>query len=128
MKNRTNYFEVQCYEGKVRVSVNGAETILTAGNSFRIANGVVTKPATTLLFPSWIKNKSSFKSVPLAEVLAEFERQYNVTIETQVDTTLLFSGAFVHDNKKVALQSISIPFNLEYTIVDNKITLTKIEE
>lgn len=128
VKNRENYFEVKCFEGLVGVTVDGEETMLPAGNTFRIVKGNVTNSNTSLTFPTWIENESTFNSVPLSEVLAEFERQYDVKILTDTNTNVIFSGMFVHNNKKVALQSITIPFGLEYTIVNNKITLTKIEK
>ncbi len=127
VKNRDNYFEVKCFEGKVSVLHSGKLTILSAGNTLRIVNGIETNDITALEYPTWIENKSTFKSVPLSEVLDEFERQYNVVITTGIDTAVLFSGTFVHTNKDLALQSITIPFSLEYTIENNQITLKKID-
>ncbi len=127
VKNRENYFEVKCFEGLVGVEVNNEITMLPAGNTLRITSGVLTKSNTSLEFPTWILSKSSFESVPLSEVISEFERQYDVKISTDYNTDVLFTGAFVHNNKQVALKSITIPFNLEYTIVNKNITLLKVE-
>jgi len=127
VKNRKNYFEVKCFEGLVSVTFDGKETMLPAGNSLRIVNGNKVENSTDLSAPTWIDNKSSFKSVPLSEVLDELERQYDVQISTDFNTDILFTGMFVHDNKQLALKSVTIPFDLEYSIVNNKITLTKIE-
>ena len=101
--------------------------ILTAGKTVRVSYGLVSEPLTDLQAPSWIANKSSFKSVPYAQVLEEFERQYNVEIITDMNSEVLFSGAFSHNNQTSALKSITLPFGLEYTIVNNQITLTKID-
>lgn len=127
VKNRENYFEVKCFEGLVSVTIDGNETLLPAGNSLRIVNGNIVENNTDLVGPTWIDNKSSFVSVPLSEVISEFERQYDVSVKTEFNTDVLFTGTFVHNNKQVALKSIAIPFNLEYTIVNNKIILSKIE-
>lgn len=127
VKNRLNYFEVQCFEGKVQVVYQDNRTVLTAGQTIRIVDGFISNPTTDLVSPSWIANKSSFQSVPYAEVLAEFERQYDVEIKTEMNTEVLFSGVFSHNNQTSALQSITIPFGLEYTIVNKQITLTKID-
>jgi ferric-dicitrate binding protein FerR (iron transport regulator) len=127
VKNRENYFEVKCFEGLVGVEIDGDITMLPIGNTLRVSNGVVTKSNTNLDSPTWIQNTSSFKSVPLSEVLSEFERQYDVEISTDFNTDIMFTGMFVHTDKQVALKSITIPFDLEYTITNNKISLTKIE-
>ncbi len=127
IKNRTNYFEVTCFEGKVSVLHLSQITELTAGKTFRIISGIVTKGITDLQYPTWIDSFSSFKSVPYIEVIAEFERQYNSKIMTDFDTNVLFTGTFVHNNKSMALQSISIPFNLDYVIENNLIILKKVE-
>lgn len=127
VKNRTNYFEVTCFEGKVGVLYRNQITELPAGKTLRIINGVITKDITDLQYPTWIDSFSSFKSVPFTEVIAEFERQYNVKIRTDVNTKVLFTGTFVHNNMSLALQSISIPFNLNYTIENNLIILKKVE-
>lgn len=127
VKSRENYFEVKCFEGLVSVTIDGDETMLPAGNTFRIVKGSITSSNTNLTFPTWITDESSFKSVPLYEVIAEFERQYDVEVLTDYNTDILFTGMFVHTNKELALKSITIPFNLEYIIVNNRITLSKIE-
>lgn len=127
IKNRNKYFEVKCFEGKVSVSHNGETTELLAGKTIRIIDGSVYNDETKLEYPTWIENISSFKSTPLVEVIAEFERQYDVKIITESDTSLLFSGSFVHDNKDLALKSITLPFGLNYTIENNRIILKKVE-
>ena len=127
VKNRDHYFEVKCFEGIVSVNSNGKLQQLTKGNTYRILNGVVMLDSINNKQPKWIDNISSFKGVPLSEVLGEFERQYGVEIEViKVDTERIFTGSFVNNNLEQALASITIPFNLTYTKDNsNKITLYK---
>ena len=127
VKNRPNYFEVSCYEGKVSVSYQTEVIELLAGKTMRIINGVVDNDITELLYPTWIDNFSTFKSIPFKEVISEFERQYNVKISTNIDTNVFFTGTFVHNNINLALQSITLPFNLNYTIDNNLIIIKKVE-
>lgn len=127
VKNRTNYFEVTCYEGSVSVAYDGEIIKLFAGKNLRIINGVANNDITGLLYPTWIDSFSSFKSVPFKVVIAEFERQYNVKISTNFDNDMLFTGTFVHHSKNLALKSITLPFNLEYTIDNNKIIIKKVD-
>lgn len=127
VKNREHYFEVKCFEGLVRVSINNEQVDLPAGKTLRIISGAVSKDLTDLTHPTWIDSFSSFKSVPFSEVIDEFERQYDVKINTDIDASKLFTGMFVHNNRELALKSISLPFNLEYSIKDKHITLRKFE-
>jgi len=129
IKNRKDYFEVKCFEGKVNVLYDNEVTSLPAGKTMRVINKNVYRDITDLEHPTWIDKFSSFKSVPLFEVIAEFERQYNIKVknEFEMDMAVLFSGTFVHNNKNLAIQSIAMPFGLDYTIINNVITLNKFE-
>jgi len=122
IKQRNNYFEVVCYEGSVKVTHNTNIVILKPGNSFLLIDGkTIAKEKETSLNPSWINNESTFKSMPFSYVLSEFERQYNVTINPQdIDLKQLFTGSFVHNNKELALKSITLPLNLNYSLQKNK--------
>ena len=127
VKQRQNYFEVTCYEGLVNVTFNSAETKLKAGDSFLIINN---KPIERLTLnakkPDWLNSLSSFISVPLSEVLDEFERQYNVKIDAKtIKQDELFSGKFTHNDINIALQSITQPLQLRYKKVNKTIILTR---
>ncbi len=125
VKQRDNYFEVKCFEGIVGVKSSNKSLRLTKGKTFRILNGVVLLDSIDVDSPNWLKHNSNFKSVPLYEVINEFERQYNVKISTKnVDKNRLFTGGFVHNNMEQALISITVPFNILYKKENqNKITL-----
>jgi len=45
-------------------------------------------------------------------------------IPKNVDPERLFTGAFSNDDMHVALQSISIPFNLSFHLENDKVVLT----
>lgn len=128
VKNRNTYFEVKCFEGKVKVHSNNQSVELTQGETVRLLNGNLAEDQTNLKRPSWMDNFSKFKSVPFAEVLAELERQYDVKIHAKVDTTMLFTGSFSHNGLEEALKSITLPFNLEYSSENKLITLYKIDQ
>ncbi len=118
VKQRDNLFEVVCYEGLVGV-VHGNNTIkLKPGDIYTILDGkLIAKEKETQNAPSWLSNESYFKSMPFKEVVAEFERQYNVTITSEsIDTTLLFTGNFKHNDMDLALKSITLPLNLKYSL------------
>ncbi len=123
VENRENIFEVYCYEGLVSVSYEGKETKLPAGSSFVVIDGnIISYTLETASFPSWIKDESSFKSMPFKFVLAEFERQHNIEVATEnVNLTKLFTGSFSNTNLDLALKSISIPSGIKFKLEDKKV-------
>ena len=127
IKQRDNYFEVICYEGKVGVTYQNQQTTLLAGDSFLMIDGkLIAKEKEKLATPSWLHNESQFISLPYKVVLEEFERQYNVTIDpTNIDVTQLFTGGFSHNNMDLALQAITLPLHVTYSKTKNTITLKR---
>lgn len=127
VKQRDNYFEVICYEGKVGVTYQNQQTTLLAGDSFLMMDGkLIAKEKEKLSTPSWLNNESQFTSLPYSIVLTEFERQYNVTIDpTNVDVLQLFTGGFSHNNIDVALKAITLPLHVSYSKNNNTIVLKR---
>jgi len=117
------FFEVTCFEGLVSVTYDGKETKLSAGNSFLAINGKIANlDASKNAHPSWIDKESTFKSIPLKYVLAEFERQHNVSVETHdIDTDQLFTGTFSNTDINLALQSISVPSQIKFKLEGSKV-------
>lgn len=118
VKERKNYFEVHCYEGLVSVTHNNKTVKLPPGKTFRVINGSIENVEDfDAKNPSWIQKESSFNSIPLDQVIAELERQYDIKIKLEgVDTSKLFTGSFTHTNEKIALQAVTIPLKLSYRI------------
>ncbi len=117
VKQRGNYFEVECFEGIVKVISANASERLKAGDRYRFSQDTPSLGKTIYQNPQWTKNVSSFERVPLAEVIAELERQYDVKVRMEkVDSDRLFTGGFVHDSLENALKSISEPLDLAYSI------------
>jgi ferric-dicitrate binding protein FerR (iron transport regulator) len=127
VKQRYNYFEVTCFEGKVAVTHNTNITKLLPGDSFFILDGkLIATEKEKLSIPSWLQNQSRFKSLPYREVIAEFERQHNVSITLEnIDDSQLFTGSFTHNDIEIALKSITLPLHLTYSKTDNIITLKR---
>ncbi|MEB8329954.1 FecR family protein [Flavobacteriaceae bacterium KMM 6897] len=124
VENRKGLFEVTCFEGLVSVTFQNKEFKVPAGSSFLAINGEVRPTiAPTTTIPYWMNHESNFKSIPLSYVLDEFERQYNVTVEIKdVDTNQLFTGTFSNTDIDLALESISVPANIQFKKLDgNKV-------
>ena len=127
VKQRESYFEVTCYEGLVGVTHNNKTVKLKPGHTFKIIDGKqLTADKETAAQPLWLHGESSFKSVPLKHVIAEFENQYDLQInKDQIDTSRLFTGSFAHNNLDLALKSVTIPLNLSYSKSGKSILLKR---
>ena len=128
VKNRGDFFEVVCYEGKVQVINDDLRNDLIRGQSYRILDGQGEKfEHIQDVSPGWLSSQSNFKSVPFSYVIQELELQYGVNIKAEnLDLEQLFTGTFEHDNLTLALKSITLPLNLKYQILaDDQIILSR---
>jgi ferric-dicitrate binding protein FerR (iron transport regulator) len=118
VKQRRNYYEVSCYEGLVSVTYNNETVKLPPGKTFRVVNKQIEDVDDSAAEnPSWMQQESSFTGIPLNQVIAELERQYDIKIKADdVDTSKLFTGSFTHTNQKIALEAVTIPLKLSYKI------------
>ena len=126
VKNREQYFEVSCFEGKVQVSHLNSSEILTPGKTLRSINGNVTLiNGETAQKPAWVEGQSVFDAIPFEMVLREVERVFNLEITpVNIDTNYHFTGSFEHTNSEIALKAITQPLNLTYKINKNEVTIT----
>ena len=129
VKERAGYFEVKCYEGLVAVTFKNKTVKLSKGKSFRVVNGEIqVADDFKSESPSWMEAESSFVKIPLNQVIAELERQYDLKVRLDdIDERQLFTGTFTHNNKDIALQSITIPLKLSYKIEGNNVTFYRYE-
>lgn len=121
--------EVICYEGKVLVTRDDHIVQLSPGNGVIIDDGLKKDLAIAVSQPPWIQEKSVFSRAPIKDVFSELEQQYEIPIHTMaIDTTLLFTGAFDHDNLDNALKAITAPLNLTYEIKTNQVNIKSVHE
>ena len=115
VKSRENLFEVNCYKGKVQVNHLNKSLNLPALNSYKYHDGKVVNEEMLFNQPSWIENKSTFKSISYIHVLDDFQRQYDIKFNLKnINTKQLFTGSFIHNDIVNALQSITLPLQLTY--------------
>ena len=123
VEQRPDFFKVACFEGSVRVSFNDMKLNLSPQQSFVVINGAITE--TTMANtpqPAWLHNESSFKSVPLKFVLAEFERQHDLKVTSEnIDLEQRFTGTFSNTDPTLALQSISVPSQIKFKFEGDKV-------
>lgn len=114
VKARKNRFDVVCYEGRVKVNYGKTQILLTHGQSVRFENGKQFSNAVNLSKPEWMDNQIAFYSENIKSILAEVQRQYNISIELNAkDTTSLFTGKLPTQNLDVALQIITTTYHLK---------------
>jgi len=122
-----DYFEVVCYEGKVKVENNTKTVILTRGESVRVYEKTFENWAqNNAEKPQWISGESSFKNVPIKYVLNKFEMQFNTKVKYPENISKIkFTGSFTNKNIETALKTICVPLNLNYKINEENIILTE---
>ena len=127
IKQRDQYYEVMCYEGLVSVTYKNKVVKLPPGKTFRVLyNKIESVDKIETKGPSWLQKESNFDRIPLRQVIAELERQYDLKIITEgVDTTKLFTGTFSNDNQKLALEAVTIPLQLSYRVKGKTIIFYK---
>lgn len=123
----TNFFEVQCFSGKVNVTnSSNVAHILTKGKAVRTYNATVTNWTFNTTEKTWMSGLSSFTETPLSEVLDALENQYQITIQNkETFAQERFTGRFVNNNLDEALQTVFEAMDIEYTLNTNIVTLSK---
>ncbi|WP_223550070.1 MULTISPECIES: FecR family protein [Aestuariivivens] len=117
--SRDAYFEVQCMEGKVRVSSNtlNEEVVLLPGDAVRVANNRLEEWNFSLDEPNWTLGESTFFNTPISQVLLALENQFQIKFDkTNIDLNKRFTGAFTHKNLNLALKTVSGPMGISYTV------------
>ena len=116
VKDTDTFFEVVCYEGKVSVTNNKKEYVLSPGNAIRKVDGKDSeKHNKENSLPSWLNGESSFVSVPLKYVILELEKQYNIQIDAhRIDDSIIFTGSFSNKDLKLALVSVFKTMDIQY--------------
>jgi len=124
--SRAHYFEVQCQEGKVKVSSSFTddEVILLPGNAVRIVSNKWEKWNYDIREPNWLLGESTFYNTPMAQVIIALENQFKITFDaSNVDLSERFTGGFTHKDLNLALKTVMIPMDIIYSAEKNKVTL-----
>ncbi|EDM44734.1 possible anti-sigma factor [unidentified eubacterium SCB49] len=126
VRYRDNKLEVTCFEGAVQVNSGTASIVLEPTHKVVIENGKISKKyLDKMKSPSWIAGESTFVSAPFVDVIKEFERQYDVVVETtNIDVSALFTGSFKHKDIGVAIETITSPMRLNFIKEGKKITIS----
>jgi transmembrane sensor len=126
VKTGDNYLKVTCFEGKVAVIKNNKRTILTKGTSLQITNDEHIKEEAVTTNPSWMAGINTYKNTPLGVIVRDLESQFHISIDTKnLELNKRLTASFGYNNVNLALKSIFIPLNLNYTLTkDNEVRFT----
>lgn len=125
VKVRETRFEVECYEGKVRVK-NGVNELLLIKGQYVIfeRNAKILSGSTAGTAPDWTKGELRFHSAALHEVIAELERVYDVNIDQNAATQSTFTGSLPGRDLPRALNFLCTTYDLEAQTIGKKIVLS----
>lgn len=125
VKERDGRLDVTCFEGKVKVTAKNNEILLTPGMSVAFQNGKLAEmPADDDTQPGWLHYEVEFRDVPLASVISEMERQYNIDIDLTAKKEMLFNGHIPMNDIATALDMIKTASHLKSEKAGNKIILS----
>ena len=121
VNSRDNFYNVTCFEGKVKVTSGKLNHILTPGKAISIQDKIVTPYTVVETTPSWTEQESSFNNVAIPAVVTELERQYNISVFGKENLQeAYFSGRFSHTNLQQALTTIFDTMEIPYTFDANR--------
>jgi len=113
--SRGNIFSVECETGKVSVTANGKEVILTPNEGVRLDLGQseLAKTDGSTKRSAWRRGSYDYKETELREVLDDVERHFNVKINMDdIPSDLNYNGQFSGTNIDSVLHQVCWPLGL----------------
>ena len=123
---RAGIFRVNCYTGRVRVSLpNGENETITPRQGVQEVDGrLLARTVDNENDIAWQQSIHHFQDQPLGEVFAELERQYLIQVEYPASLRdQPYTGSFKNGELERALQSICWPLKLSFTINQNQVLI-----
>lgn len=125
VRSRDYFFQVTCYEGAVKVTIDQKPFILKPNDLLVMEDDKISVIQNQTDLPDWKLNKTLISSQSLDIVLKEFQNYYDVNFDTSnVNTSKIYSGSFPHNNLKSALNSITLPLGLTYSLKGSTVILS----
>lgn len=115
-------FIVECITGKVAVNRTAEinqSVILTPGfkvESSASASTLKAQAFDTKRAKEWVSGVFNFDNQPLANVLAEIERQFDVEVHYEDGKQRFYTGTFSNDDLDKALSAVLRPMGLSYEV------------
>lgn len=120
---REGQLRVACKTGKVLVTSNQSQLILTAGQMATLVNNKLQfseYPVNKI--GTWRDGDFYFDATSLKDVIKELERQFNIEMLVKVNIEdRYYSGFFNKNNLKEALQLVFVPMGLQFEIKNGEV-------
>ncbi|WP_420578442.1 FecR family protein [Ekhidna sp.] len=125
VRDVSDFFEVKCFEGSVKVESGDDQEILKPKKSARkIRGNRMIVRAIKGLSPEWLEGKTTFESVPVSQVFAALKNQYEIQFEgASFNPNMTYSGTFPHDDLNLALKVVFASLELDYELKNNGIVV-----
>lgn len=121
VKDRENLYEVACYTGKVGVTTKKDDVKLSKGQGYTLKGDKSKTYNTQESEPSWIKHQSVFMAADIKDVIAELERQYNITVTGKEHLKdVKFSGRFPHKDINRAIKTVFTAMQIPYKVTNKR--------
>ena len=126
--SRSDRFTVHCHTGSVRVAHQSSSVVLKPGEmsildqkgDLNVSNFDLTSTK------DWRSGVFNYDNVPLQQVFAEIERQFDVKIKTSEEIyKQTYSGFFNEESLEDALHSVCWPLNLQTEINKKQVRISK---
>lgn len=115
--NMDDALRVDCYSGKVKVSTEKDESLLTKGMATKLnSKGLESPFAISAIEASWIDGEFVYDRADLSQVFFDLEQEFAVQCELPDLRTMEFTGTFSAKNVEEALQIICLPMGLSYEV------------
>lgn len=128
--DRENFYEVNCFHGKVEVEVGDRLKELSISQAIRFEDNQLFHLTSKHQYPLWVDGFIEFKSVPISLVIKEIENNFpiKVVVDNNIDLTKKISGKFSSTNLTEALQSFALPLGLSFEERKNKVYIKPLEK
>jgi ferric-dicitrate binding protein FerR (iron transport regulator) len=116
---RPEMYRVTCLSGRVEVSAGREVTALSPDMQATCRGGAwdVGRNAVSGEGAGWIRGQFAFVEMPLPEVIAEIERQYDIHVTSDAGLNHIYTGHFFRTEKpEDVLQIIGKPFGITFNI------------
>jgi len=123
--SREDDFKVACKTGKVRVSSDTKQVILTPNLATLKSSDGLVEPFSTLSQDDWTRGYFAFDDEPLENVFEELERQFGVTVLAKDSEKGRFTGEFSAEDLDTALRVICGPMDMDYRVDEQTVTISQ---
>ena len=124
---RDHIMEVICRTGKVSVSTNDEEVILSPNEAVKVSSRRLGSKTDDNINDSrdlWVKGMYNYNNAKIGMVFDDIERQFDVELKyPQNIKEMIFTGSYNGNDLEKVLYQVCWPLKLDYTIKDGSVVI-----